>query len=85
VVVLPNKKNGLAKLEKKLLTTSLTELLQRATIQTVELYLPRFKIETTLDLEKSLGKVKYCLCFNNQFGLTLGAIFSDRTVRNFLQ
>jgi serine protease inhibitor len=64
VVVLPNKQGGLAQLEKKLLTTSLSELLQRATIKTVQLYLPKFKIETTLDLKKPLGKVKYCFLFS---------------------
>jgi serine protease inhibitor len=80
VVVLPNKKNGLANLEKKLLTTSLSELLQRTTIQMVDIYVPKFKIETTLDLKKPLDNVKYCLYFNTQFGLTISTIFVDRTV-----
>jgi serpin B len=80
VVVLPNKKNGLANLEKKLQTTSLSELLQRTTIQMVDIYLPKFKIETMLDLKKPLGKVKYWLYFNTQFGLTTSTIFVDRTV-----
>lgn len=65
VVVLPNKKDGLAQLEKKLLTSSLSELLQRVSIKTLELYLPKFKIETTLDLKKPLCKVKQCLDFIN--------------------
>jgi serine protease inhibitor len=57
VIILPNKKTGLAALEEKLATMQLSELLQRASNTEVEVYLPKFKVETTLDLEQHLSKV----------------------------
>jgi serine protease inhibitor len=57
VIILPNKKNGLALVEEMLLTTEISELLKETDSTDIELYLPKFKIETTLDLEKALGTV----------------------------
>jgi serine protease inhibitor len=57
VIILPNKKTGLAALEEQLATMQLSELLQRASNTEVEVYLPKFKVETTLDLEQHLSKV----------------------------
>lgn len=59
VVILPNKRTGLAALEKKLATRKLSELLQQTVFTEVKVYLPKFKIETTLDLKHCLSsKVK---------------------------
>jgi serpin B len=58
VIVLPNKKTGLALAEEKLLATPISKLLERAENENINLFLPKFKIETTLDLEKALGKVR---------------------------
>jgi serine protease inhibitor len=55
--LVPDKKTGLALLEEKLVTSEISELLKKAQYKNIELFLPKFKIETTLDLEKALGKV----------------------------
>jgi len=58
VIILPKKKTGLAELEKQLATKQLKELLERSKNTEVDVYLPKFKVETTLDLEDHLSKVK---------------------------
>jgi serine protease inhibitor len=57
VIVLPNERTGLAALEEKLSTQTLAEMLERTTKAKVNLYLPKFKVETTLDLEHHLSTV----------------------------
>jgi serine protease inhibitor len=57
VILIPNDKTGLALLEEKILTTPISKLLKRARNENINLFLPKFKIETTLDLGKALGKV----------------------------
>jgi serine protease inhibitor len=57
VIVIPNKTTGLALLEDKLMTTEISELLKETDSEKIELFLPKFTIETTLDLEKALGTV----------------------------
>lgn len=56
VIILPNKKTGLAALEEQLATKQLSELLNQTRSMEVEVYLPKFKVETTLDLEQHLSK-----------------------------
>ncbi|XP_063903064.1 leukocyte elastase inhibitor-like isoform X9 [Zophobas morio] len=63
-IILPNKRNGIAELEKKLATANLTEITQHMWNTEVNVALPRFKVETTMDLKDSLTK------------LGLGEIFS---------
>jgi serpin B len=57
VIILPNKKTGLKELEEKLATKELSELMQRAKNTEVEVYLPKFKVESSLDLKPHLENV----------------------------
>lgn len=59
IIILPNQKNGLYNLEKNFEWNSISE----ATYSTkeVELFLPKFKLEATIDLKKSLKEVNYSL------------------------
>jgi len=57
LIVIPNKTTGLALLEDKLMTAEISELLKETENKNIKLFLPKFKIETTLDLEKALSKV----------------------------
>lgn len=57
VLVVPNQKTGLALVEEKLLNTPLSELMKGVAFDLVKVFLPKFKIETTLYLEKALGEV----------------------------
>jgi serine protease inhibitor len=59
VLILPNKKTGLTAQEEQLFAKhQIFELLQRASSTEVEVYLPKFKVETSLDLEQYLRKVQ---------------------------
>ncbi|CAB3385437.1 Hypothetical predicted protein [Cloeon dipterum] len=58
-IILPNKKDGLKELEEKLATADVGELLQPRQHLKVEVYLPKFKIETSLDLVDHLSKVSF--------------------------
>ena len=54
-VLLPDEKNGLAELEEKLMTHSAQELFDQLNFETkVELQLPKFKVEQSIDLEDPL-------------------------------
>ncbi|XP_059481579.1 serpin B4-like isoform X2 [Neocloeon triangulifer] len=50
VIMLPNKPDGLEELEKKLGAVELREILKDANSTDVELFLPKFKTETTIEL-----------------------------------
>lgn len=63
VLVLPNSVNGIVKLEQKLLNVDLTTLTQNMYYDEVKLSLPKFKIETTMDLKPILKQV----CIVNQY------------------
>ncbi|XP_044267033.1 serine protease inhibitor 3/4-like isoform X5 [Tribolium madens] len=70
IIILPNQKNGIAELEKKLENYNLSEITQNMWNTEVNVALPKFKIEQTIDLEDSLTK------------LGLGEIF-DQEKANF--
>jgi serpin B len=57
VILLPNKRTGLAELEKRMETEDLSELMKKAGNRELELYLPKFKMEVTLNLNEPLKKV----------------------------
>jgi serpin B len=57
VVVLPKKRTGLAELEEKLASRQLSDLLQLTKRTHIDLFLPKFKVESNLDLTKHLAKV----------------------------
>ncbi|XP_028130514.1 antichymotrypsin-2 isoform X8 [Diabrotica virgifera virgifera] len=65
IVILPNKRNGINELELKLANTDLTKITENMFRPDVIVALPKFKIETTINLEEPLTK------------LGLGVIFSD--------
>ncbi|XP_068904923.1 uncharacterized protein [Tenebrio molitor] len=69
-IILPNEKNGIGNLEKKLATMNLTDISKNMWSTEVNLALPKFKIEETIDLEDALTK------------LGLGEIF-DESKANF--
>lgn len=57
IVILPNKINGLAELEEKLLKVDLTKITQDMSRPEVRVSLPKFKIESTIELNDPLSKV----------------------------
>ncbi|XP_074031214.1 leukocyte elastase inhibitor isoform X7 [Leptinotarsa decemlineata] len=65
LIILPNDKNGIAKLEEKLSQTDLTKITENMYRPEVMVSLPKFKIEQTIDLKDSLTE------------LGLGNMFSD--------
>ncbi|CAH0558183.1 unnamed protein product [Brassicogethes aeneus] len=65
IVVLPNKKDGIKGLEQKLAATDITKVTEGMYPTDVEVFLPKFKIETTIDLNQHLEN------------MGLGVMFSD--------
>ncbi|XP_063903050.1 leukocyte elastase inhibitor-like [Zophobas morio] len=57
IIILPNKRNGLDKLEKKLASCKLMEIMQQMWKVNVIVQLPRFKIEQTIFLNDPLTKL----------------------------
>ncbi|XP_066600167.1 serpin B6-like isoform X3 [Prorops nasuta] len=57
VIILPDEIEGLTEVENKLKGVSLDSLLSKGYEQEVELYLPKFTIESTLELEEPLKKL----------------------------
>ncbi|XP_066247830.1 antichymotrypsin-2-like isoform X2 [Euwallacea similis] len=66
LVILPNKRNGIANLEKKLAETDLTKITENMFKPEVVVKLPKFKIETTIDLKKPLEKIGLGEIFTNK-------------------
>lgn len=58
IIILPNKKNGIAELEQKLASVDLTKITENMYRPEVKVSLPKFKIETTIDLKDSLSEVR---------------------------
>merc|ERR1719430_934706 len=58
VIILPNKKDGLLKLEEHLRSVELSEIFnQKTAMESVSLSLPKFKIDSTHDLKDPLTKI----------------------------
>ncbi|KAL1491105.1 hypothetical protein ABEB36_011750 [Hypothenemus hampei] len=57
VIILPNKRNGIGELEKKLSGTDLTRITENMHKPEVILKLPKFKIETSIDLVDPLTQI----------------------------
>ena len=57
VIILPNKRDGINELERKLTNKSLTTLTKRMYQTEVKVSLPKFKIESTIQLNEPLQKV----------------------------
>lgn len=59
VIILPNERTGLAALEKKLSNVDLSTITNGSASVEVEVSLPRFKIESTIDLKDTLSAVRF--------------------------
>lgn len=57
VIILPNEINGLAGVEQKLQSMSMTDILNQGYERDVQLYLPKFKVEKKIELNPALEKV----------------------------
>ena len=57
IIILPNEIDGLSDVEKKLQNTSLTNILSQGDKEEVELWLPKFKVESMLELNDVLQEV----------------------------
>jgi len=58
IVLLPNAKDGLAHMENQLKTFDLSSLPSLFRSRTVNLKMPKFKLESTLDLKNPLVQVR---------------------------
>lgn len=63
VIVLPKQIDGLAKLQQQLATKDLRDLLKKRSYEYVNLSLPKFKFEATIQLKQKLTKVSAHLIF----------------------
>lgn len=61
VIVLPNERDGLAGVEAKLADMNLSELGKNMHEIEVEVTIPKFKLEETLDLIETLQEVSYLI------------------------
>lgn len=64
IVILPNKKDGIAELEKKLTETDLTSITHNMYKPEVIIKLPKFKIETTIELNDPLTEMGLGVIFD---------------------
>nr|CAH7743259.1 unnamed protein product [Callosobruchus chinensis] len=65
IIILPNKRNGIADLEKKLATVDLSTITENMSKPEVTVSLPKFKIESTMNLNEPLSE------------MGLGELFTD--------
>lgn len=65
LILLPHERDGLSKLEDKLLSLDIPDMMTKMHSQEVEVFLPKFKIEFDLDLKDTLEK------------LGMGTMFTD--------
>lgn len=61
IIVLPNEINGLKQVRENIHRLNIKEKLQRTWPDQIELFLPKFKIESTMELTGTLKKVTYNL------------------------
>ncbi|XP_068989070.1 antichymotrypsin-2-like isoform X1 [Bombus flavifrons] len=54
IIILPNEIDSLSDVEKKLQNTSLTNIISQGYVQEMELWLPKFKVESNIDLRNLL-------------------------------
>lgn len=57
IIILPNEVNGLKQVQNNLHRLDLEKTLRYRQPVEVELYLPKFRIESTMDLQEALEKV----------------------------
>ncbi|XP_055533855.1 serine protease inhibitor 42Dd-like isoform X4 [Wyeomyia smithii] len=66
LIMLPNERDGLKKLEDTLLTIDIPYLMTKMYTQEVEVFLPKFKIEFDIDLQETLEKLGIKRMFTDQ-------------------
>ncbi|XP_061395781.1 serine protease inhibitor 42Dd [Musca vetustissima] len=71
IIILPNKKNGLYELEEKLKTFDFDEIRDHWTMEQMDVYVPKFKISSSIPLKAALQKLGIYEMF------TYSADFSD--------
>lgn len=59
LIVLPDEINGLQEVEQKMSEMNLDDIRRQGQQVEVELYLPKFKIESTIDLQDTLTEVNF--------------------------
>jgi len=59
VFILPNRKHGVDSVEQKMQGMNLEKLLGMLEPTVVDLHIPKFKIESKLDLQKAMKEVIY--------------------------
>lgn len=59
IIILPNEIDGLFEVEKKLQNIKLSDILNQGYEQEIQLYLPKFKVESEIHLNNVLQKVWY--------------------------
>lgn len=59
ILIVPNEKDGLKDLEEKLKSFDYKKLKLNSVYKTIELYLPKFKIEGNVDLKGPMSKVNF--------------------------
>lgn len=67
VIVLPEQKDGIKNLEEKLVSTSLTQLTKNLYKNVIDLSLPKFKLETSMDLNEILSEVRHKRCVKRHY------------------
>ncbi|KAH7935121.1 intracellular coagulation inhibitor 2 [Rhipicephalus sanguineus] len=79
VVMLPNSRTGLSTVETRLTTDLVEKIANRLTLRDVQLWLPKFKLQTEYDLVEPLRRLGLISAFGK------GADFSGISARNDLQ
>ena len=64
IIVLPDEIDGLIEVEKNLENISIEELRKMSSLVSLLLFLPRFKIESTIELNDVLSRVSFLIYFS---------------------
>ncbi|XP_077287004.1 antichymotrypsin-2-like [Arctopsyche grandis] len=82
VIILPNEIDGLSKLEEKIATTNLKEAVfdEITTTRPITLSLPKFKIETEMNLNSVLPKLGINLIFDSSKGDLSGILSGNQKI-----
>ena len=57
VLIVPSAKDGLTEVEKNVASINLAEILSKTNKTSIEVYIPKFKLEYSQDLKETLSKV----------------------------
>ncbi|XP_055379640.1 serine protease inhibitor 42Dd-like isoform X2 [Condylostylus longicornis] len=77
VIVLPNKKDGLAALENKLKSADILNLANQMKTYDVDVYLPKFKVESKFKLNDALSKMGMATMFSDNADFS--NLFEEKT------